>query len=518
MRYLAAVVCVLIVGLLLSATGLAQSFRSTPTKAILYKNGLGWVTEEGRGEHESDAVSTMLHGIPVVGSLRVVPAGDVTVMEIKSDPGLGGQSATTIDALQEVAKGQTLFVLVGDRSISGKMLGISYSLTGHEPMLMLEQKDGTVMIPLKSVEKLETRATSQDISPWKRTEKPVLRMRLSQKEGEFHINSSYLTRNLGWTPTYQLDMGDEDGHLTMSAVVVNNSLDLASVDVQFATGEAAFPLRWMDSPLFAPGTSPEQVMDAVMGNADMGYMNDIDNNPVYNQMNYVPAQQMISPNPGVAVTRSSGEETHLYGPIKLTLASGERAIVPVGSGKVPAKFVYYWKIPQAVDANTGKNSVWLAAKVVNKLGFPLTTGAMLVTRKERPVGQGFVTYTHEGGEALVPISISSSVLASAGEREADRDKSAVSFRGGSYDRVTVRGTLTVENLQERPVTMRIEKAIHGKVVKASNNAKWSQQFVSAYDPNPTSAINWDLKLKAGDKLEVSYRYQFLVERHSNSAW
>jgi len=516
MRYL---VAFLALAVLLPATALGEDFNSTPTTAILYKNGLGWITEEGRGEHESEWVATMLHAVPVVGTMRVVSKGGIVIKEIRSEPGTGDAQMKTVEALQKLAKNHPVQVQALGKTFTGKFLGISYTMTNHEPLLLLEQKEGTILLPATKIEKLVTEVTSKSVPADKKADFPSVRLKLSQKEGLFHLSTSYLTRGLGWTPTYLLDMNAEkNGQLALNAVVVNDTMDLASVELQFATGEAAFPMRWMDSPLFSTATTPEQVMNTVMGNANLGFMNSLDNNPVYNQMNYVPMQQMISADPGMTTPRFSGEETYLYGPAKISLKKGERAIVPLGSGEVPARFVYYWKVPAVVDQANQKNSVWLAAKVMNELPFPLTTGPMLVTKKGKPIGQGFVTYTHQGGEALVPISIASSVLATSGERELDREKSAVNFRGVRYDKVTVKGTLTVENLQKKEVTVRVEKTVNGKVGKTSHKGSKNEQFVSAYNPNPSSTVKWNVKVKAGEKLEIDYHYDYLVERYDKSGW
>ena len=496
----------------------ADHFGSTPTTVVVYKNGLAWVQEEGRGDTQNEWVSTTIHGRPVVGTLRLAGKGDLRVLEVQALPGPADKAYRTLLALTEKLEGQIVYVKTAEGSYSGTLLGVPpQALGGGEQMVALEVKDGTLLIPLKKILQVESNVTVASLPAASRTGDAELRLRLSRKEGSYHITTSYMTQFLGWLPTYQLDIDGTKGQLQLDAVVANDGLDLTGAEVQFATGEGTFPLRFTQSPLVESMTQPQWVMDQVLDGVRGGLDNLDNNNPAYNSMNMVSAQQMIGPG-AVEGARSSGEETHLYGPVRLTLKKGERASIPLGNGTVPAKFVYYYKAPREVSNAPEQNTVWLAAQFTNDLKFPLTTGPILVTRKGQPVGQGFVTYTHEKGEALVPVSIASSVLASAAEQELERDSSALSFRGAKYDKAVIKGTIAIENLQDRAVTVRIEKPVAGKVTKASDAGKSTARMQSAYDPNPTSQVVWTIELKPGKKQEITYQYNLYVHRYGKTSY
>lgn len=509
--------------ILAAAPVFADSFESTPTSVILYKNGLAWVTEEGRGSTQTEWVDTMLHSAPVIGTLQVEPRGTLKVTGLKAKPGMGDPYLDGIQALQEEIIGQQVWIQAMDKTLAGTYMGISHGAFGGGPMVLLQMKDGSVFVPIGKIEKVSVNGGIPGVKGAKGKRQPTLSMKLEGNREKYHVVSSYMTRELGWIPVYRLELLEkEKGNLVMEAAIVNNAMDLTGVQVRFATGEATFPLRWTDSPLYNVGTSPQQVMDQVMGRVGNGGMFNIDNdfnNPAYNFMNAVPAQQMVMGGGGVDQPRFSGEETHLYGPRKVTLESGERAIVPLGGGKVPAKFLYRFQAPLTLSNEPNqRNNVWLAAHIINKLSFPLTTGPILVTKGGRPSGQGFVTYTHKGGEVLVPISIASSVLASAAEQELDRNKSAKTFRGAKYDKVVVKGTIAVENLQDRTISIRIEKPINGKVTKTSHKGDAVEQFASAYDPNPRSHVKWTVDIEAGKKSDITYTYEYFVQRHNKGSW
>ncbi len=505
--------CLVFLALSAGTPALAQKYDSAPTSAILFKNDLAWVVEEGRGKTDSEWVSTRLHGRPVVGTLRLTPVTDTRVLELKTLPnGIGGRSPI-LSAFESAAVGSKVSVFTAGKALEGRFLGLSVGTVASEALLSLDVDGTLTLVPASRIERFETEAPT--IPPG--TGDDRLKLRISPKEGNFQIRASYLTGGLGWIPVYQLDLAARDtGQLSLDAIVVNDAMSFDSASIQFATGEATFPMRDVTSPLFDPTVSAEQTMRTVLGGVDNAMRHvDMDNNPVYAQMNYV---QAVVPNRFQATpTPQSGEETHLYGPVELTLKKGERSRVGLGSGEVPADLIYYWKVPENVATQPERNDVWLAARVTNRLSFPLTTGTVLVTRSGRPVGQGFFTYTHVGGEAVVPISIASSVLASPWEQEEERDRNTVNFRGARYDKVRIKGTLSLRNLQDKPVTVRVEKAVSGKLTASTGSPASDERFVSAYDPNPKTTLRWTVEVKAGEKQDLEYAYETFVIRYSQGA-
>ncbi|MBM4352643.1 MAG: DUF4139 domain-containing protein [Deltaproteobacteria bacterium] len=492
---------------------LAQKYDSAPTSAILFKNNLGWIVEEGRGKTDSEWVSTRLHGKPVVGTLRLAPVTETKVIELKTYPTWPGGRSPVLAAFEAAAVGSKATVTAAGKTVEGRILGVSTGTVASESMLSLDVDGTLVLVPTAKIERVETATPAIPAAAGD----DRLRLRISPKEGNFQIRASYLTGSVGWVPVYQLDLAGKDkGQLSLDAIVVNDAMDFDSASIQFATGEATFPMRDMPSPLFDPGITAEETMRTVLGGVGNAMQQDVDNNPVYNRMNYV---QAVAPNrfQPLPASPQSGEETHLYGPVELSLKKGERSRIGLGAGEVPADLIYYWKVPENVDTTQDRNDVWLAARMTNRLSFPLTTGTVLVTRSGRPVGQGFFTYTHVGGEAVVPISIASSVLASPWEQEDDRDRNTVNFRGARYDKVRIKGTLSLRNLQDKPVTVRVEKPVSGKVTASSDSPASDERFVSAYDPNPKTTLRWTVEVKAGEKRDLDYTYETFVIRYNQGS-
>jgi hypothetical protein len=325
-----------------------------------------------------------------------------------------------------------------------------------------------------------------------------------------------MTSGLGWSPAYLLDMsGGDKGDLILNAIVVNDALDLQSVKVQFATGEASFPFSYLASPLFDTGITTAEIMRAVMAFVDQGPYT-WRGSRYDNSMNMMQAQQMMAPPPPGGEVILAHEETWLYGPAEVSLARGERMILPLGKGSIPAKLVYYWEVPNPPSADASVNTVRLAAALTNTLDFPLTTGPMLITKDGRPLGQGAIRYTHQGEKTIVPFSLGSGVLCSGFEQEAGRDRASLRLGDTKYDKVSIKGTLQIRNALARDATVHVKRELSGKLRTASDDGKVEERLASAWDPNPTSTVRWVLEVGKGATREISYQYDYFVPSGSYS--
>ena len=489
----------------LAVPAIAQEFKSSPTSVVLYKNGLSWIVEEGRGETETEWTGTSVHSVPLLGTLGVSPRSETRVLEVKGNPRVSAGDASTLPAVMRVRGDKQLWIRSDGGTKTGRFAGIVNVGSGGNPAVSLETKDGVLLIPVDRIEQIEMQpeGKAEPVTGDRR-----VRIKLQGKGEKFHLALTYMTGGIGWIPSYRLEMGQGDqGKLTMNALVINNALDLAAVDTQFATGESTFPFKYLASPLFDAGSATEGIMRAVMNQAGDGATGG--GSGRYQAMNRLPAQSMFLDSSDDARDVLPSEETYLYGPAELTLARGERTMLPLGGGKVPARLIYSWKVPLSLGDQERGTDAWLAALVTNKLGFPLTTGPILITKSGRPLGQGVVNYTHKGGEAVVPISIASAVLCKAEEKEEDRSNTSLKFMGSRWTKVKVQGTLTINNRRGRDITIRVEKPIMGKVTAASKAGKVDEQIASTRDPNPRSSIRWTVDVKKGKEVKLTYEYEAL---------
>jgi hypothetical protein len=144
---------------------------------------------------------------------------------------------------------------------------------------------------------------------------------------------------------------------------------------------------------------------------------------------------------------------------------------------------------------------------------PWTTGAALVIQGNLPLGQELLTYTPIGGAALLPITVAVDVRGEYDERQLSIDPDAIQWNGGTFARITKRGTVTLTNHKKEPVELRVRVATGGKVLRAEGDPQIAARGFdgrdwqsSGYDSrlNGHSDLTWTLSLEAGASRVLSF--------------
>ncbi len=80
----------------------------------------------------------------------------------------------------------------------------------------------------------------------------------------------------------------------------------------------------------------------------------------------------------------------------------------------------------------------------------------------------------------------------------------------SYDLVTVKGELYAENLKNKDIDLEINKKLVGEVIKTSHEGKVKKIAEGLKGVNYNSTITWEVPLKAGKELNITYTYKIYV--------
>src|SRR4051812_24866626 len=92
------------------------------------------------------------------------------------------------------------------------------------------------------------------------------------------------------------------------------------------------------------------------------------------------------------------------------------------------------------------------------------------------------------------------------EDEKNREDNAKKIGKTIYSKMVLKGTVNVDNYQEKDVTVTITKTLNGTVVAQSDGAKVTK--VNSYNYiNPSSNIKWEVKLNANEKKVLTYEYE-----------
>jgi major membrane immunogen (membrane-anchored lipoprotein) len=92
------------------------------------------------------------------------------------------------------------------------------------------------------------------------------------------------------------------------------------------------------------------------------------------------------------------------------------------------------------------------------------------------------------------------------EEEKSREDNAKKIGKITYSKVILKGTINVDNYQNKEVTVTVTKSLSGTVLITSNDGKTTK--VNSYNYiNPSSNIKWEVKLNANEKKVLTYEYE-----------
>jgi hypothetical protein len=109
------------------------------------------------------------------------------------------------------------------------------------------------------------------------------------------------------------------------------------------------------------------------------------------------------------------------------------------------------------------------------------------------------------------LTIATDIKTNRNEYEAERQRDVRLYRN-SYDLVTVKGELYIKNAKSKAVTMEIKKKVTGEVLEVSHKGKINKVAEGLRGVNFNSYISWEIPVKAGEEIEVTYTYKIYI-RH-----
>jgi len=131
---------------------------------------------------------------------------------------------------------------------------------------------------------------------------------------------------------------------------------------------------------------------------------------------------------------------------------------------------------------------------------------MVVNQKEQFLAQDLLKYTPVGGSVDIKLSKAIDIVMRNAEEETLRTDQAKKVGKVNYGRVVIKGTINLNNFQNKEVTVVIKKNVNGSVLSQSDGAK-TTKGISYIEQNPNSTIAWEVKLGVNSKKVLTYEYE-----------
>ena len=354
----------------------------------------------------------------------------------------------------------------------------------------------------------------------------------SVPEGKVNMALQYFRAGLRWIPTYRVALGKQDATLYMQAEILNEAEDLDGVDLRLVVGTPNFQFKDVPSPLTFEGSVSNPlsaVAPALMAQQQANVAGPAQFREIEDTRGIGTGDWNWSP-PELA--GEAMQNLYLYEVPNFTLATGERAIVPVISAHVPLKHIYTWEAnivhaaqeaqqPEARELamREGRGQVWHVIDLTNQSDRPWTTGPAFFSDGLLPVAQGLLKYTPVQGTCRVPLTLAPDVAHSVAEEETEREHNAGSINGRNFTRIGKRGYLRVTNHKQASIQLEVRCEIAGNATWASDEvdpvrgdyraSDW-RDFSGTPAMNGHSTMTWNLTLDPGSSKELIFEYEYFV--------
>ncbi len=513
-----------------SVTASAYTQKELKTTAInLFKNGTYFIVKEGTVSASKGNWSMPMENFnPLLSTFWLTTTKDNPIDRIE-------YLTDTIKATRYVNGLQD--VLQANR---GKKLKLSYMLANN-----VTSVKGTLenYIPMTGMAKIKTTEGSYvflntnsihevvfDENPNGTIPKDslarVAKIYFDKEKSGVNMKISYMQSGINWVPSYSIKMIDESKvQLAMNALVENFSEAIIDAELTLTLGAANFKYGTQMDPITQSWVSSNG------GVGSYNYNNNYNYQATYS--NAITTQSYNSLGVGLAADESvayqdyanyvttgeKDEDLFRYKLGKVNIPKNSKTSFSIFSSEVPYEDIYEVNLNDIVNYATTQrislnedqtHEVYHSLKLTNTTGVPFTTGPVFVQDKNlQPMAQDQIKYTAAAAKVKVQLAKATDILVKYKEEEITSEDKSKKYNGYYYRKVTIKGTIKVENLQQKQIKLCVTKNVNGDVKSSTENGttKKSGQYSGI---NPTSETEWNVNLGKSEKKEMTYTYDVYV--------
>ena len=567
-------VAVALAALLCAAAGAAEPesgrLAIKTQRAVVFKDGYALLIKEAKGVADaSGRVFTLeVPDSAVLGSFWAVRRTDeILAMRAeytddwkRVDTPLGPAANTLENLLKQVTGKAVTLTTAGGEEFRGKMLG--RTVIEDRSFVLVEpegRQAGAGPQPISIAQSQIVAVRSPALSDGGGADPPFARAkRLSFDLGEesagkaVELTLMYFAPGIRWIPTYRVSGELKDtAAMALQAEILNQSEDLEGVGLDLVVGVPHFRFRDVVSPLVLEATLRNALAQAAP--QLMGQMS----NAMFTQRSGEwrregPAVAEAPAGPGdiqlpPELAAAGEQDLYVYTVPNFSLRAGGRATVPLWQAEAPLHHLYTLDLNVVRNAQHGNmvqseaehlssrpgggnarypagsplrlltTQVWHQLELTNRSKVPWTTGAAIILRGHLPMGQDLLTYAPPGGTSLLPMTVAVNLRGTLVEEEIERKPNALTWDGHAYALIRKKGTITLTSYRDADSDMRVTVSLPGKAEAVSGDGKtriddfhpadWQQ---GAFWYNNHSEVVWELTLKPGQTVEMTYTVSFYV--------
>ncbi|MBU1077098.1 MAG: hypothetical protein KKH98_07390 [Spirochaetes bacterium] len=517
----------------------------TKVKTIaVFKNGFGFFIRNGEGSLKDGWAQTEEVPLSTLGSIWInSPEKNTAIEEV-----IGLQEeveketeALSIDEILKANINKKVIITQGDKTIEGTILSVPenretdnqllsrYRNTTYylqpiiSSLVVIQTKDGITALNRNTFTHVEFPEKNYKTKFLLKEKVKRMKFKVKTSDKRARIDLAYLQKGISWMPSYLINIKDpKKATITMKATLINDSEDLNNVSISFVVGYPNFIFADILSPMAMEQSIQDFINALETGRREPRSYNRMANvmrqsastesDEVFGSLDY--GYSSIKGLPG-----ESEEDLFLYNKDEVSLKKGERAYYHIFSDTVPYKHIYKWEVADTTrvdqmgyrtsQQDIPKEQVWHSIKLDNTTSYPWTTAPAFTISGTRPLAQDMINYTSRGTKADLKLTVASDIKTDRHEDEISR-KRDIKMNYNTYDLVTVKGKLYIKNNLNKDITMDIRKNLTGEVNEVSHKGKVKKTAQGLKGVNYASVIAWEIPLKAGQEINVTYQYQVYI--------
>lgn len=490
---------ILSIGAALAATS-AWAQGALPVKEVtVFKDGHAFVLAEGKLPVKDGVAVLDELPIPILGTFWPYASGGASLVSVtaglKSVP--GERSAANLAELMAQNVGKSLNIKEHDGDPYQATL---ISITAN--LILLQTEKGTKAIDMGRIREV-TFPDGFKKTVGETTQKPRLSLRIQNGGDSANVGVMYLQKGLRWIPGYKIDLdGAGNAKVKMQATLINELTDLKNTNMNLVVGVPSFAFKDTTDPIsiqqaIAP-LSPYFRADARTSNGlAMGQMARMSERIAYAP---VTTGDDGAGNIPEVTGADDNEDLFVFSLKNVTLAKGERMVLPITEFTIPYKNVYTLELRPSPTRNAAGDYdtsslnaelIRLAAapkalhqiRLTNTSQYPLTTGPALIMRNGNVVAQGLSTFTSKGGTSDISLTEAPDISVKRTDKETGRTPAERKSDGYDYQKVSMAGHIELCNFRKEAVEIEVVRYVLGKVETAKLDGA-----ISALDPLADDSI------------------------------
>jgi len=528
-------------------------------RAVVFKDGYALLVKEARGVADaSGRVFTLeVPDSAVLGSFWAVSRKDeIVAMRAeytddwkRVDTPLGPAASTLENLLKQVTGKAVTLTTAGGEKFRGKLLG--RTVIEDRPFVLVDpegRQAGVGPQPISIAQSQIVAVESPALSEGGNADPSFARAkRLSFDLGAesagkaVELTLMFFAPGIRWIPTYRVS-GDlkDTAAMALQAEILNQSEDLQGVALDLVVGVPHFRFRDVVSPLVLEATLRNALAQAapqLMGqfsNAMFTQRSGEGRREAEAAAPAAPADIQLPPELGA----TGEQDLFVYTVPNFSLRAGGRASVPLWQAEAPLHHLYTLDLNVVRNAEHGsmvqgesddarypagsplrllKTQVWHQLELTNRSKVPWTTGAAIILHGNLPMGQDLLTYAPPGGTSLLPMTVAVNLRGTLAEEEIERKPNVLQWGGHAYSLIRKKGTITLTSYRDADSDMRVTVSLPGKADEVSGDghiriddfhpADWQG---GGFWQNNHSELVWELNLKPGQTVEMTYTVSFYV--------